>query len=180
MLKPLLIITTILFFIGIGLYFFHEGYHFNKYQSYTQASQKLLKQLDNSINFNFLYKNEKTLFNCDKEQLNRVFFNLIKNSIESIQQKAENGSNFEKRISIELIETNTHIIIMLIDSGMGFGAFTKNIKDIVNPYFTTKKNGTGLGLSIVNKIVSDHSGNINFIPIQDGAKIKISFAKNDS
>ena len=46
MLKPLLIITTILFFIGIGLYFFHEGSHFNKYQSYTQASQKLLKQLN--------------------------------------------------------------------------------------------------------------------------------------
>ena len=141
---------------------------------------ELLKQLDNSINFNFLYKNEKIHFNCDKEQLNRVFFNLIKNSIESIQQKAENGSNFEKSISIELIETNTHITIMFIDSGMGFEAFTNNIKDIVNPYFTTKKNGTGLGLSIVNKIVSDHIGNIDFIPIQNGAKIKITFAKNDS
>ncbi len=141
---------------------------------------ELLKQLDNRINFDFLYKNEKILFNCDKEQLNRVFFNLIKNSIESIQQKAENGSNFEKSISIELIETNTHITIMFIDSGMGFEAFTNNIKDIVNPYFTTKKNGTGLGLSIVNKIVSDHIGNIDFIPIQNGAKIKITFAKNDS
>ena len=47
-----------------------------------------------------------------------------------------------------------------------------NIKDILNPYFTTKKNGTGLGLSIVSKIINDHDGNIEFIPINDGAKIK--------
>ena len=46
MLKPLLIITTILFFIGGGMYFFHEGSNFNKSPKYVQSSQKLLKQLD--------------------------------------------------------------------------------------------------------------------------------------
>tara|TARA_B100000945_G_scaffold135872_1_gene108442 strand:+ start:932 stop:1978 length:1047 start_codon:yes stop_codon:yes gene_type:complete len=46
MLKPLLIITTILFFVGTGLYFFNEGSNFNKYQNLTQTNQKLLKQLN--------------------------------------------------------------------------------------------------------------------------------------
>ena len=53
----------------------------------------------------------------------------------------------------------------------------KDIKEILNPYFTTKKQGTGLGLSIVNKIINDHNGNIEFISKTDGAKIKIIFTK---
>ena len=52
-----------------------------------------------------------------------------------------------------------------------------NIKEILNPYFTTKKGGTGLGLSIVNKIINDHNGNIEFISKVDGAIIKIIFLK---
>ena len=51
------------------------------------------------------------------------------------------------------------------------------IKKIFNPYFTTKKNGTGLGLSIVSKIINDHNGKIEFIPLEEGAKIKIDFIK---
>mgnify|MGYP005653074029 FL=1 len=57
---------------------------------------------------------------------------------------------------------------------MGFNK-KNNIKEILNPYYTTKKNGTGLGLSIVNKIINDHKGEIEFNSIADGAKIEINF-----
>ena len=138
---------------------------------------KLLNELDNSTNIS-INNNQKEIFlNSDKEQLARVFFNLIKNSIESIQQRAENDSNFEKKITIEVNEENNHITINIIDNGIGFGIFAANIKDILNPYFTTKKNGTGLGLSIVSKIINDHNGKIEFIPLDQGAKIKIDFIK---
>ena len=138
---------------------------------------KLLNELDNSINIS-LDTNKKEIFlNCDKEQLARVFFNLIKNSIESIQQITENDSNLEKKITIEVNKINYHISINIVDNGIGFGIFAANIKDILNPYFTTKKNGTGLGLSIVSKIIYDHNGKIEFIPLDNGAKIKIDFFK---
>ena len=112
--------------------------------------------------------------------MNRVFFNLIKNAIESIQQKNENSTNFIGKITIEINKFNDNIIIKIIDNGQGFKIFNNNIKNILNPYFTTKKNGTGLGLSIVNKIINDHNGNIEFKPIKDGAEVKIQFNINDS
>ena len=46
MLKPLLIITSILFFIGAGLYLFHGDSNFNKSQNLNQSNQKLLKNLN--------------------------------------------------------------------------------------------------------------------------------------
>ena len=136
---------------------------------------KLLSEIDSSIKIDLDYKNPSILLECDKEQISRVIFNLIKNSIESIQQKAEKTSNFDKIITIEIFERNNQIYIIIKDSGLGFENIKNNIKDILNPYFTTKKNGTGLGLSIVNKIINDHNGEISFVSIPDGAKIEIKF-----
>jgi len=141
---------------------------------------KLLKKLDDRILIQLNSNSEKIILNSDKEQLSRVFFNLIKNAIESIQQKHENTSKYEGKITIEINKLDNNIIIRIVDNGIGFGIFAANIKDILNPYFTTKKNGTGLGLSIVNKIINDHNGKIEFIPIEEGAEIKINFALNDS
>ncbi len=141
---------------------------------------ELLKRLDKTIEITFNKKDKKILFNSDKEQLGRAFFNLIKNSIESIQQKTENTSNFEKKISIEISQNNDHINFIIVDNGIGFNEVKNNIKDILNPYFTTKKKGTGLGLSIVNKIINDHNGELKFISIPDGAKIEINFKINVS
>ncbi len=141
---------------------------------------KLLSEIDNEIKLELIKDSDQILFKSDKEQLSRVFLNLIKNSVESIQQKAENTSNFNKKITIEIKRTSGHINIVIVDNGVGFDVFKKNIKDILNPYFTTKKKGTGLGLSIVSKIINDHNGKIDFIPINNGAKIEINFILNDS
>jgi two-component system, NtrC family, nitrogen regulation sensor histidine kinase NtrY len=136
---------------------------------------KLLSEIDTQIKIELIYNPNKILFNCDKEQLSRVFLNLIKNSIESIHQKTSNNNKFEKKISIEIKQNIDHISIVLTDSGVGFGLIKDDIKNILNPCFTTKKDGTGLGLSIVNKIINDHNGSINFISINNGAKIEINF-----
>ena len=138
---------------------------------------KLLKELDKTIEIEFKNNVQQIFFNCDREQLSRVFLNLIKNSIESIQQKAEKNTNFIKNISIELNDLDDHISLIINDNGIGFDSLSNNIKEILNPYFTTKKQGTGLGLSIVNKIINDHNGSIEFISKDDGAIIKINLTK---
>ena len=137
----------------------------------------LIKELDSSILINFDKNSNEVILNSDNEQLSRAFFNLIKNSFESIQEKKTNDVDFKGKIDIILSDNLYDIDFIIIDNGLGFGVFEDNIKDILNPYFTTKKKGTGLGLAIVNKTINDHNGTIKFIPIVYGAKIKIKFIK---
>ena len=139
---------------------------------------KLLSEVNKSIEINLTKKDEEILLECDKEQISRVLINLIKNSIESIEQKVEKNPDFKKKILIDISSNNDHILISIEDNGVGFDK--NNIKEILNPYYTTKKNGTGLGLSIVNKIINDHKGELEFIPINNGAKIQIRFYFNDN
>ena len=138
---------------------------------------KLINEFDKTISIEIKKNDKKIMFKCDKEQIGRVFFNLIKNSIESIQEKAQKTSNFSKKISIDILKINDHIKFTLLDSGVGFNE-NNNIKEILNPYFTTKKNGTGLGLAIVNKIINDHKGELEFFSTPEGAKIEIIFRLN--
>ena len=142
-----------------------------------KESINLMSELDTSVNISLKSNFDKITFNSDREQLGRVFLNLIKNSIESIQEKSDKTSKINKNIAIELNDTDSHIILIINDTGVGFKNLNSNVKDIVNPYFTTKQKGTGLGLSIVNKIINDHGGNIKFISKNEGAEVKIIFKK---
>jgi len=137
----------------------------------------LLKELDKNIEFNFIHNNDEIILNSDNEQLSRTFFNLIKNSIESIKEKELSIPNFKGKIVIEFKDYNDYIEFSIIDNGKGFSDLKNNIKNILNPYFTTKEKGTGLGLAIVNKIINDHNGTIEFIALDNGAKIQIIFLK---
>ena len=137
----------------------------------------LIKELDANTEISFNSNRSQIILNSDSEQLSRVFFNLIKNSIESIHDKKLNNANFKGKIDIILDENDFEIVFTIIDNGLGFDVFAKDVKKILNPYFTTKKKGTGLGLAIVNKIINDHNGTIDFITINEGAKIQIMFIK---
>ncbi len=135
---------------------------------------KLMKINDDSIKIDFIC-NESILINADSEQISRVFINLVKNSIESLNEKYEKNNDFIKKINIEIYEINDYIEILIIDNGIGLKESI--LSEISKPYFTTKKNGSGLGLSIVVKIINDHNGTIEFLNYKKGAKIRITFPR---
>ena len=137
----------------------------------------LIRELDKNIEINLNLSRPEIILNSDNEQLGRVFFNLIKNSIESIQDKKLKNVNFKGKIDISINDNTSDIDFIIVDNGLGFGIFVNKIKDILNPYVTTKEKGTGLGLAIVNKTINDHNGSIEFTPIDVGAKIQIKFIK---
>jgi two-component system nitrogen regulation sensor histidine kinase NtrY len=132
----------------------------------------LLNKIDPGIKIKLInHLSKNSYVNFDYEQFNRLFFNLIKNSIESIQEKLKKDNKIDKNIDIEIRSRRDYIIINLFDTGIGFK--NKKTKDLIKPYFTTKEKGTGLGLSIVDKIISDHNGSINFLNQKNGAKIQV-------
>ena len=131
----------------------------------------LLKEVDKSISIKLNYNKDELSINCDGEQISRAFFNLIKNSIESIQEKAIKNADFTKIIDIAIKDKSDYIAVNITDNGTGFS--TGIIKNITKPYFTTKLKGSGLGLSIVNKIINDHNGSIKFNSNENGAKVEV-------
>jgi two-component system nitrogen regulation sensor histidine kinase NtrY len=149
----------------------------NNLNTIIRDNVNLLKVLDETIEIKFVSSEEDIFLKSDNEQLSRVFLNLIKNSVESIHEKKHNNPVCKGKILIELINSETRIDFFIIDNGIGFGILKDNIKNILNPYFTTKKKGTGLGLAIVNKIINDHNGLLHFSSLDDGAKIEIKFNK---
>ena len=138
-------------------------------------SINLHKLSETNIKFNLSETNPIFEIYADEEQLNRVFINLIKNSIESIHEKKIKNADFKGKITIDIKDDSDYIYVTIVDNGVGFDKVDK-VK-MLTPYFTTKKKGTGLGLSIVTKIISDHNGTILFNSISDGAKVGITLPK---
>ena len=163
----------------------------NEFSDFARMPKPILKKIDlnklisrsfnlhkfseGNINFNFIKENSTNFINGDEEQLNRTFVNLIKNSIESINEKKIKNDDFKGKIDVEIKDDSDYIYITIIDNGLGFSQVDK-IK-MLSPYYTTKKKGTGLGLAIVTKIINDHDGTILFNSIKDGAKIEIILSK---
>ena len=124
-------------------------------------------------NFDTNQKNELHM-ECDHEQINRALFNIIKNSIESINEKQSKNVDFTGLIDIEIVSRRDYLLILIKDNGIGL--LNLNKKDLLKPYYTTKKNGSGLGLSIVNKIILDHNGSLKLSNTTTGAKIELFFS----
>ena len=89
----------------------------------------------------FIFSKNNSVFNVngDEEQLNRVFINLIKNSIESTLEKKSKNVDFKEKIDVDIKEDSDYIYVTIIDNGVGFDQVDKT--KMLTPYFTTKKNG---------------------------------------
>jgi len=163
----------------------------NEFSDFARMPKPILKKVDlnkliagslnlhklSQIDTNIIFSKGKLpyIINGDEEQLNRVFINLIKNSIESINEKKSRNVGFKGKIDVDIKEDSDYIYVTIIDNGMGFHKVDKT--KMLTPYFTTKKKGTGLGLAIVTKIISDHNSTILFNSIKDGAKVEIIIPK---
>jgi len=98
------------------------------------------------------------VFEADKQKLQQVFLNLLKNGIDAV---GESGKLWITARPLGGGEVEEEIEIMVEDNGPGIAA--ENLNKIFDPFFSTKDvgHGSGLGLYIVHDIIERHGGRIN-------------------
>jgi PAS domain S-box-containing protein len=129
----------------------------------------LLKQVieqsceDNTIPIGLEQSGDFSTVPHDPEKMRRVFINVIDNAIQAIkaQQRLakEAARRYDPAISIQATMQSDHVIIAILDNGVGMNAET--LEKAFEPLFTTRARGTGIGLANVKKIISEHGGEVS-------------------
>lgn len=117
---------------------------------------------DKDIKFIYNICQDEVFIEGDYNRLNQVLINMIKNSIEAIENRGVIKINFE-------MDKNFKIIIE--DNGIGIPE--DELEKIKEPFYTTKKNGTGLGVSLSIEIINAHNGKIEYLPLKKGTRVII-------
>lgn len=85
----------------------------------------------------------------DSDRIREAILNIITNA-----KQATDHGNITIRTRLE----DKEAVIELIDTGCGIK--DEDLRNIFNPFFTTKSEGTGLGLAVTHKIIQEHSGKV--------------------
>ncbi len=118
-------------------------------KNYDFKKIRLIRQFDDGL----------PLIPCEQQNIQQVFFNILKNGAQALHEKSFRGTEPQIVISIQHIEGTIQIAIE--DNGPGIDS--ELVKRIFEPFFTTKPVGigTGLGLSISYFIINEqHRGSI--------------------
>lgn len=105
---------------------------------------------ERSITVDFKTPSALPLAAIDPSQMEQVFFNLLKNSIEAMKSGG--------RINLDVSYDDNNVIVRIRDNGAGMD--NETISHLFEPYRTGKEHGNGLGLMISQRIIHDHGGTI--------------------
>jgi PAS domain S-box-containing protein len=113
----------------------------------------LIKKSTN--NFKVEYGKDIPLIRGNAQQLEQVVINLINNACQSLKDPSA-----EIKISTYYNQQRKKVRIKIEDQGIGIKP--EDLKYIMDPFFTTKRDtgGTGLGLSVSYNIVKSHGGTL--------------------
>ncbi len=119
------------------------------------------------------------LIEADDVRLRQLVHNLIKNSLETLEDEGW------IKLSTECIERSgrSWVEFAVEDSGAGIAAEVAG--NLFEPYVTTKTAGSGLGLAIVQKIVDEHGGSVRVDEADQGGarftiRLPVSVAANEA
>jgi len=127
----------------------------------------LLRPFASYSNTSILFHQNSTHYiKGDEHHMKQAIMNVIKNGIESIEERGE--------ITIFLKEDSTRDNVVINISDTGKGMTGDELKKIGLPFYTTKTKGTGLGSMVTNKIIREMGGMIEYeSELNKGTVVKI-------
>lgn len=87
---------------------------------------------------------------ADEAAVHSALLNLMLNSVQAM---ADGGT-----LTIEGEQTDQHTRLVIRDTGQGMTA--EQVRNVFEPFYTTKSQGMGLGMPYAKKIIEQHSGTI--------------------
>ena len=122
----------------------------------SEVLKKSIQLYKNHSDTTFIFTDDpaQSCFTAAYEKdLLRVFNNLIKNAIQSMEGISDH------RVEIKLFTAEQNHIVEFIDNGKGISE--EELDKIFIPFFTTKEHGSGIGLSLSRQIMRIHKGSIS-------------------
>lgn len=106
-----------------------------------------------NISFNMKLNDNDQFIYCESKQIQQVFINLMRNSIDAMPNGGE--------ITISTVAEEGRVVkITLTDTGIGIPP--ERLNKLGEPFYSLKEKGTGLGLMVSYKIIENHHGSIQF------------------
>lgn len=124
------------------------------------SSAVLLMQEQSGIPIELDLAEEPLDVEGDREALQRVFINFIKNAVEALESRADGTIRVVTRADLDPETGLATALARVVDDGPGVAP---EVRDrIFVPAFSTKTSGTGLGLAIARSTVEELRGSIGF------------------
>jgi len=114
---------------------------------------------EKTIDFNYNIPEGAFYVFADRQQMEQVLINVVKNAIESIEQSGV--------IVFDLNKSNR--VLTITDTGKGID--DSLAQKLFKPFFSTKKDGQGIGLTLVREVLYNHGFNFSLKTTVDPKKI---------
>ncbi len=111
------------------------------------------------------------LINCDADQIEQVFVNMIMNALDAMQR---DGGTLTVTAQTEHNRDGSRVMLAFEDTGPGVAP--EHEDRLFSPFFTTKEpgKGTGMGLAVSQSIVREHDGEITFSSGPSGSRFVVA------
>jgi nitrogen fixation/metabolism regulation signal transduction histidine kinase len=124
---------------------------------------------DNNINYKTKVEPNTMVLMADKELIEQVLINLIKNAFQAFDEQTNRIVEVSATLS-----TKSRPIITVKDNGNGIDE--EAMEKIFIPFFTTKKSGSGIGLSLSRQIMRKHQGTLAVkSKLDEGTEFQMKF-----